>query len=294
MLHNIYASKMNQLPNYVFAEVSSHKMNLRRLGEDIIDFSMGNPDGPTPAHIIDKLIEASKKGKNHGYSNSIGIYKLRLAITKWYKDRFGVQLDPDDEAVITMGSKEGYVHLVHAITNPGDVAIVPEPTYPISAYAFMLAGVTARKVPIVFNDTYELDEDDLLYRIQIAIKESVPKPKFVSVNFPHNPTTVTATEEFYRKLVQLAKKEQFVIISDIAYADICYDGYETPSILSIPGAKDVSVECFTLSKSYNMAGWRVGFVVGNPMMVKALQKIKKMDRLWYVYTHTNSSHDSFK
>ena len=246
MLHNIYASKMNQLPDYVFAQVSAQKMNLRRSGEDIIDFSMGNPDGATPKHIIDKLVESAQKSKNHGYSSSIGIYKLRLAICNWYKRRYDVDLDPDDEAVVTMGSKEGYVHLVHAITNPGDVAIVPEPTFPILAYAFMLAGVTARKIPIHCNATYDLDESDLLESIQRAIKESVPKPKFILVNFPHNPTTVTATMEFYKDLVALAKKEQIVIISDIAYADITYDGYETPSILSVPGAKDVAVECFTL------------------------------------------------
>ena len=275
MLENIHVSKIHNLPEYIFAEVSSFKMNLRRKGEDIIDFSMGNPDGATPKHIIDKLIEASQNPKNHGYSSSIGIYKLRLAICDWYKRKYDVDLDPEDEAVVSMGSKEGYVHLVQAISNPGDVAIVPEPTYPIHAYAFMIAGVNARKVEINFNDKFDLDEEDLLEKIKRAIKESVPTPKFIVINFPNNPTTVTASESFYKKIVALAKKEKLIIISDIAYADITYDGYKTPSILSVPGAKDVAVECFTMSKSYNMAGWRVGFIVGNATLVKSLQKIKK-------------------
>jgi alanine-synthesizing transaminase len=275
MLENIYVSKMNNLPEYIFAQVSSQKMNLRRKGEDIIDFSMGNPDGATPQHIIDKLIEASQNPNNHGYSSSIGIYKLRVAICDWYKRKYNVDLDPEDEAVVTMGSKEGYVHLIQAIANPGDVAIVPEPTYPIHAYAFMLAGVNSIKVEISFNDKFDLDEEDLLEKIKKAVKESVPKPKFILINFPNNPTSVTATTNFYEKIVAYAKTENLIIISDIAYADITYDGYKTPSLLSVKGAKDVAVECFTLSKSYNMAGWRVGFVVGNKTLVKSLQKIKK-------------------
>jgi len=275
MLQNIYVSKIDNLPEYIFAQVSSHKMNLRRSGEDIIDFSMGNPDGATPKHIVNKLIEASKNPKNHGYSSSIGIYKLRLAICNWYKNRYGVTLDPDDEAVVTMGSKEGYVHLVQAITNPGDVAIVPEPTYPIHTYAFMLAGVNSIKIEISFNENFELDEDDFLGKITKALRESVPKPKFIIINFPNNPTTVTASLRFYTKIIALAKKENLIVISDIAYADITYDGYKTPSLLEVKGAKDVAVECFTLSKSYNMAGWRVGFIVGNTTLIKSLQKIKK-------------------
>jgi alanine-synthesizing transaminase len=274
MFENIQFEKMNKLPNYVFAEVGKIKMELRRAGEDIIDFSMGNPDGPTPQHIIDKLAEAAQKPKNHGYSDSHGIYKLRLAICNWYKRKYDVTIDPDTEAVATMGSKEGYVHLVQAITNAGDVAIVPEPTYPIHSYAFMLAGGSVRKVELKFDEHYEVDEDALLDSILQGVKESVPKARYVLINFPHNPSCATVTPEFYQRLVDLAKKEHFYIISDIAYADLTYDGYKTPSIFEAEGAKDVAVESFTLSKSYNMAGWRVGFVVGNPKLVGALKKIK--------------------
>ena len=266
--------KMKRLPNYVFAEVGELKMGLRRDGEDIIDFSMGNPDGPTPQHIVDKLTEAAQKPKNHGYSSSYGIYKLRLAMANWYKRKYNVDINPDSEVVATMGSKEGYVHLVQAITNAGDMAIVPEPTYPIHAYAFMLAGGGVRKTELIYDEDRNLDEDAFFESIAVALKESVPRPKYVLVNFPHNPTSVTVTSEFYQKLVDMAKAENFMIISDIAYADLTFDGYTTPSILQAEGAKDVAVESFTLSKSYNMAGWRVGFVVGNPKLVSALKKIK--------------------
>ncbi|BDY12761.1 LL-diaminopimelate aminotransferase [Hydrogenimonas cancrithermarum] len=274
MFDEIEFEKLKRLPKYVFAEVNDLKMAARRAGEDVIDFSMGNPDGPPSEKIIEKLVESAKKPKTHGYSASKGIYKLRLAICNWYERRYGVALDPETEAVATMGSKEGYVHLVQAITNPGDTAIVPDPTYPIHSYAFMLAGGAVRKMELVFNDHYEVDEDLFFINLKKALIESVPRPKFVVVNFPHNPTTATVTPAFYERLVDMAKKERFYIISDIAYADITFDGYKTPSILSVEGAKDVAVESFTLSKSYNMAGWRVGFIVGNPKMVGALQKIK--------------------
>jgi len=274
MFDEIVFEKLNRLPKYVFAEVNDLKMAARRAGEDVIDFSMGNPDGPPSEKIIEKLVESAKKPKNHGYSASKGIYKLRLAICNWYERRYGIALDPECEAVATMGSKEGYVHLVQAITNPGDTAIVPDPTYPIHSYAFMLAGGAVRKMELVFNERYEVDEDLFFTNLKKALIESVPRPKYVVVNFPHNPSTATVTPEFYERLVDMAKKERFYIISDIAYADITFDGYKTPSILSIEGAKDVAVESFTLSKSYNMAGWRVGFIVGNPKMVGALQKIK--------------------
>jgi len=274
MFDEIVFEKLNRLPKYVFAEVNDLKMAARRAGEDVIDFSMGNPDGPPSEKIIEKLVESAKKPKNHGYSASKGIYKLRLAICNWYKRRYGVALDPETEAVATMGSKEGYVHLVQAITNPGDTAIVPDPTYPIHSYAFMLAGGAVRKMELVFNERYEVDEDLFFTNLKKALIESVPRPKYVVVNFPHNPSTATVTPEFYERLVDMAKRERFYIISDIAYADITFDGYKTPSILSVEGAKDVAVESFTLSKSYNMAGWRVGFIVGNPKMVGALQKIK--------------------
>jgi alanine-synthesizing transaminase len=274
MFDEIVFEKLNRLPKYVFAEVNDLKMAARRAGEDVIDFSMGNPDGPPSEKIIEKLIESAKKPKNHGYSASKGLYKLRLAICNWYKRRYGVALDPETEAVATMGSKEGYVHLVQAITNPGDTAIVPDPTYPIHSYAFMLAGGAVRKMELVFNENYEVDEDLFFVNLKKSLIESVPRPKYVVVNFPHNPSTATVTPAFYERLVDMAKRERFYIISDIAYADITFDGYKTPSILSVDGAKDVAVESFTLSKSYNMAGWRVGFIVGNPKMVGALQKIK--------------------
>ena len=260
MFDEIEFERMKRLPNYVFAEVNNIKMEARRAGEDIIDFSMGNPDGPAPQHIIDKLKETADKAKNHGYSASAGIYKLRLAICNWYKRKYGVDyLDPDKHACATMGSKEGYVHLVQAIVNVGDVAVVPDPTYPIHSYAFMLSGAAIHKFELSFGNDFKVDEDLFFQRLQKTLDESIPKVKYVLVNFPHNPTSATVTEEFYQRLVDMAKKERFYVISDIAYADITFDGYKTPSIFGAKGALDVAVESFTLSKSYNMAGWRVGF-----------------------------------
>jgi len=266
--------RIERLPNYIFAVINDLKLQARRAGEDIIDFSMGNPDGPTPKPIVDKLIEAAQKPKNHRYSVSKGIYKLREAICNWYARRYGVTFDPETEAVVTMGSKEGYVHLTQAITNVGDVAIVPDPTYPIHSYAFMLAGASVRKVELTYNEKYELNEDEFFDQLKQAMIESVPKPKFLVLNFPHNPTTVTVSKEFYQRAVDFAKEEGLFVISDIAYADIVFDGYKTPSIFEAKGAKEVAVESFTLSKSYNMAGWRVGFMVGNPELIGALQKYK--------------------
>lgn len=275
MFDDFYFEKLRRLPKYVFATVNDIKMSERRAGKDVIDFSMGNPDGPAPAHIREKLIEATAKPHNHGYSVSKGIYKLRLAICNWYKRRYGIELDPETQAVATMGSKEGYSHLAQAITNPGDVAVVPDPTYPIHSYAFMLAGGNVHKMELPFDKTsYEVDEDQFFKNLDKAFAHCVPKPKYVVVNFPHNPTSATVTPEFYQRLVDLAKKERFYIISDIAYADITFDDYKTPSIFQAKGAIDVAVESFTLSKSYNMAGWRVGFVVGNSKLVGALQQIK--------------------
>ncbi len=275
MFPEIEFERMKRLPNYVFAEVNNIKMEARRAGEDIIDFSMGNPDGPAPQHIIDKLKETADKPKNHGYSASAGIYKLRLAICNWYKRKYGVDyLDPNKHAVATMGSKEGYVHLVQAIVNVGDVAVVPDPTYPIHSYAFMLSGAAIHKFELSFGDDFRVDEDLFFQRLQTTLDESIPKVKYVLVNFPHNPSCATVTPEFYQRLVDLAKKERFYIISDIAYADITFDGYKTPSIFEAEGALDVAVESFTLSKSYNMAGWRVGFMVGNERLIGALKRIK--------------------
>jgi alanine-synthesizing transaminase len=274
MFDEIQFDRIKRLPKYVFAEVNDLKMAERRAGADVIDFSMGNPDGDTPEHIREKLLESAKKTKTHGYSNSKGIYKLRLAICDWYKRRYDVDLDPETEAVATIGSKEGYAHLAYAITNPGDVTVVPDPTYPIHSYAFILAGGNVQKMPLPYDEEYRVDEDKFFEYLGTAFKDSFPKPKYVLVNFPHNPTTATVTPEFYVRLVALAKKERFYIISDIAYGDITFRGYKTPSIMSVPGAKDVAVESFTLSKSYNMAGWRVGFFVGNKKLIGALQKIK--------------------
>ena len=275
MFAEIEFERMKRLPNYVFAEVNNIKMEARRAGEDVIDFSMGNPDGPAPQHITDKLIEAAAKPKNHGYSASAGIFKLRLAISNWYKRKYDVDfLDPNKHVCATMGSKEGYVHLVQAIVNVGDVAVVPDPTYPIHSYAFMLNGAAVHKFELVFDDVFKVDEELFFERLQKTIDESIPKVKFVVVNFPHNPTCATVTPEFYTRLVAMAKKERFYIISDIAYADITFDGYKTPSIFQAEGALDVAVECFTLSKSYNMAGWRVGCIVGNEKLIGALKRIK--------------------
>jgi len=275
MFEEIQFEKINRLPKYIFAEINDLKMDARRAGEDIIDFSMGNPDAPTPQPIIDKLCETALKPKTHGYSASKGIYKLRLAMANWYKRKYGVELDPNEEVVATMGSKEGYVHLVQAISNPGDVAIVPDPTYPIHSQAFILAGANVEKMELIFDEeTFEVDEDRFLSDVEQALDNSLPKAKFLVVNFPHNPSTATVTPEFYERLVALAIEKRFYIISDIAYADIAFDGYKTPSIMSVKGAKDVAVESYTLSKSYNMAGWRVGFIVGNKKLIGALQNIK--------------------
>ncbi|WP_066388545.1 LL-diaminopimelate aminotransferase [Helicobacter himalayensis] len=274
MFDEIQFEKIKRLPKYVFAAINEIKLSMRQNGEDVIDFSMGNPDGATPQHIIDKMCEAANKPKNHGYSVSKGIYKLRVAICDWYMREYGVKLEPNTQACVTMGSKEGYAHLIQAITNPGDTAIVAEPAYPIHSYAFILNGANVISFPIKWNEKMELDEEDYFEKLLASLQESAPKPKFVVVGFPHNPTTTIAYLSFYERLVALAKKERFYIISDIAYAKLCFGDYKAPSILQVEGAQDVAVECYTLSKTYNMAGWRIGFVVGNTKMVEALQKIK--------------------
>jgi len=274
MFDEIQFGRIDRLPKYVFAEVNELKMQERRAGADVIDFSMGNPDGDTPEHIREKLVESAKKTKTHGYSTSKGIPKLLIAISDWYKRRYDCELDPMTECVATMGSKEGYAHLTYAITNPGDVAVVPDPTYPIHEYSFILAGGSVVKFGIEFDENYRVNEDKFFEDLDRVFKENSPKPKYVLVNFPHNPSTATVTPEFYVRLVAMAKEKRFYVISDIAYGDITFGGYKTPSIMSVPGAKDVAVESFTLSKSYNMAGWRVGFFVGNEKLIGALQKIK--------------------
>lgn len=274
MFDEIQFGKINRLPKYLFSAINEIKMQMRHNNEDVIDFSMGNPDGMPPKAVIDKLCESAKKPKNQGYSVSKGIYKLRLALCEWYKRRFNVDLDPNLEVCVGMGSKEGFVHLVQAITNVGDCAIVPEPAYPIHYHAFIINGANVSTFGITYNDYYELDERAFFESLQKALYESFPKPKFVVVNFPHNPTTTIVKKGFYEKIVKLAKKERFYIISDIAYAELYFGDFKTPSIFEVKGAKDVAVETYTLSKSYNMAGWRIGFVAGNKKIIEALQKIK--------------------
>jgi len=259
--------RINRLPPYVFNEVQALKLQARRRGEDIIDFGMGNPDEPTPPHIVDKLIEAAKNPRNHRYSASRGITKLRHAITAWYQRHYGVELDPESEAIVTIGSKEGLAHLALAMVSPGDVVLTPTPTYPIHPYSVIIAGGEVRGIPLRQNSDFFEDLTE-------AYRRTLPRPKMLIINFPHNPTTAVVDAAFFKKIVAFAKENSVYVIHDLAYADIVFDGYKAPSFLQVPGAKDVGVEFFTLSKSYNMPGWRVGFCVGNPKMVGALQKIK--------------------
>lgn len=260
-------SRINRLPPYVFNAVIDLKLKLRRQGEDIIDFGMGNPDMPTPPHIVDKLCEAVKKPQNHRYSQSKGIPKLRLAITEWYKRNYHVELDPETEAIATLGSKEGLSHLALAITTPGDSFLVPTPTYPIHTYAFILANGDVIGVPMV-------KDVDFFEALLNAFKQNWPRPKALIINFPHNPTTCSVEIDFFEKVVAFAQEHDLIVVHDFAYADIVFDGYKAPSLLQVPGAKDVGVEFFSLSKSYNMPGWRVGFAVGNRDIIHALARIK--------------------
>ena len=260
-------SRIERLPPYVLGIVNELKYDARRRGEDIIDFGLGNPDMPTPKHIVDKLIEASQKEANHRYSVSKGIYKLRLAITDWYRRNHDVDLDPNSEAIATIGSKEGIAHLALAITSPGDSVLVPTPTYPIHTYAFILANGDVIHVPLSADVNFF---DALLD----AFKRNWPRPKVMIINFPHNPTTLLVGIDFFEKVVDFAKEHDLIVIHDFAYGDIVFDGYKAPSFLQVPGAKDVGVEFFSLSKSYNMPGWRVGFAVGNAEIINALARIK--------------------
>ena len=260
--------RIKRLPPYVFNIVNEEKYKARVKGEDIVDFGMGNPDMPTPKHIVDKLVSAAKDPRNHRYSVSRGIFKLRLAMADWYKRNYDVDLDPDSEVVSTIGSKEGIAHLILAVTAPGDVVMVPDPCYPIHFYSSVIANADVRSIPMDEN------EDDFLDRIERAVKSHWPRPKLLILNFPNNPTTRVVNLSFFEKLVNLAREYEFFVVHDLAYADLVFDGYKAPSLLQVPGAKEVGVEVFTLSKSYNMAGWRVGFVVGNPRLVNALVRIK--------------------
>ncbi|GAB1721525.1 MAG: alanine transaminase [Nitrospira sp. CR1.1] len=259
--------RIKRLPPYVFAQVQSLKLEARQRGEDIIDFGMGNPDQPTPPHIVDKLIEASRKAKNHRYSASRGITKLRHAITGWYKRNYDVDLDPETEAIVTIGSKEGLAHLALATIGPGDVVLTPTPTYPIHMYSFIIAGGEVRGIELRQDSDFF---DDLLR----VYRQTLPRPRILVINFPHNPTTAVVDLEFFKKIVAFAKEHDVIVIHDLAYADIAFDGYKAPSFLQVPEAKDVGVEFYTLSKAYNMPGWRVGFCVGNREVVGALAKLK--------------------
>jgi alanine-synthesizing transaminase len=259
--------RIKRLPPYVFAQVQTLKLEARQRGEDIIDFGMGNPDQPTPPHIVDKLIEASRKAKNHRYSASRGITKLRHAITGWYKRNYDVDLDPETEAIVTIGSKEGIAHLALATIGPGDVVLTPTPTYPIHMYSFIIAGGEVRGIELRQDSDFF---DDLLR----VYRQTLPRPRILVINFPHNPTTAVVDLEFFKKIVAFAKEHDVIVIHDLAYADIAFDGYKAPSFLQVPEAKDVGVEFYTLSKAYNMPGWRVGFCVGNREVVGALAKLK--------------------
>ncbi len=259
--------RMKRLPPYVFAQVNELKMKLRRAGEDIVDLGMGNPDLPTPKHVVDKLVEAAQKAHNHRYSASRGITKLRCAIADWYKRRYDVDIDPETEAVVTIGAKEGLSHLILSLISPGDVALVPNPTYPIHPYSVIIAGGDVRSVPIG-------PDIDFLENLQHAIRQTWPRPKILIISYPHNPTTAVVDLEFFEKIVDFAKENRLIVIHDFAYADLTFDGYKAPSFLQAKGAKDVGVEFFSMSKSYSMAGWRVGFCVGNRHIVYALTRIK--------------------
>ncbi|AKM29713.1 alanine transaminase [Pandoraea faecigallinarum] len=260
-------ARINRLPPYVFNITAELKMAARRRGEDIIDLSMGNPDGATPPHIVNKLVEVAQRPDTHGYSTSRGIPRLRRAITRWYKDRYDVELDPEREAIVTIGSKEGLAHLMLATLDQGDTVLVPNPSYPIHIYGAVIAGANIRSVPMTPGI-------DFFTELERGIRESHPKPKMVILGFPSNPTAQCVELEFFERVVDLARKHDILVVHDLAYADIVYDGYRAPSIMQVPGAQDVCVEFFTLSKSYNMAGWRIGFMVGNPELVAALARIK--------------------
>ena len=259
--------RVNKLPPYVFDEIQKLKAAARKRGEDIIDFGMGNPDQSTPEEIVEKLRESVLKGPTHRYSQSKGIPRLRTAICDWYSRKYSVELDPETEAVVTMGSKEGLGHLALATLDQGDGVLVPNPSYPIHPYGFVIAGADIRHVPIG-------EDIDFFSELESAVTNTFPKPKMLVLNFPGNPSTECVEIDFFEKIVDFAKKNKIWVIQDLAYADICFDGYKAPSILQVDGAKDVAVEFFTLSKSYNMPGWRVGFCCGNKELLSALSRIK--------------------
>ncbi|MBI1274335.1 MAG: alanine transaminase [Alphaproteobacteria bacterium] len=260
-------ARIARLPPYVFGITGELKMAARRRGEDIIDFGMGNPDGPTPPHIVAKLVETAQRGDTHGYSVSRGIPRLRRAICHWYKNRYGVEFDPESEAIVTIGSKEGIAHLALATMDRGDSILVPNPSYPIHIYGPVIAGANVVNVQLT-------PDVDFFAELERSIRTAVPKPKMLIINFPANPTAQCVELDFFERIVALAREHSIYVVQDLAYADICFDGWKCPSIMQVPGARDVAVEFFTLSKSYNMAGWRIGFMVGNKTLVGALARIK--------------------
>ena len=259
--------RMKRLPPYVFSTVDAMKMEARRAGEDIIDLGMGNPDHGAPPHIVDKITEAIQNPRNHRYSVSRGIYKLRLAIVDWYRRRYGVEFDPDSEAIATIGAKEGLAHLALATLVPGNIVLVPNPTYPIHMYSVMIAGADVHSVPIS-------PDRDFFEDLTRAIKGTWPRPRMMILSFPHNPTTRVVDKSFFEKIVSIARENNILIVHDFAYSDLCFDGYQPPSLFEVPEARDVGVELFSMSKSYNMPGWRIGFVVGNKEMIGALTRMK--------------------
>nr|VFJ63301.1 MAG: alanine-synthesizing transaminase [Candidatus Kentron sp. DK] len=259
--------RIKRLPPYVFNIVNELKAEARARGEDIIDFGMGNPDRPTPKHIVEKLQEAAGRRDTHRYSVSKGIPRLRRAICNWYKNRFDVDLDMDREAIVTIGSKEGLAHLALATVGPGDAVLVPNPSYPIHPYGFVIAGADIRHVPMVPGV-------DFFEELEKAIVHSWPRPKMLVLNFPCNPTAQCVELDFFEKVVAVAREQEIWVVQDLAYADLCFDGYQAPSILQVDGAKECAVESFSLSKSYNMPGWRVGFMVGNEQLIGALTRMK--------------------
>ncbi|MCX5897478.1 MAG: aminotransferase class I/II-fold pyridoxal phosphate-dependent enzyme [Proteobacteria bacterium] len=259
--------RINRLPPYIFSIIDNLKLQSRREGEDIIDLGMGNPDLPTPKPVVDKLIEAVQNPKNHRYSVSRGIYKLRLAITNWYRRNYNVDLDPDSEAIVTMGAKEGLSHMALSLVGPGDVVLVPNPAYPIHPYSVVIAGGDLMSFPI--GKGYDFFE-----QLMKAVKRTWPKPKLLIISFPNNPTTAVVDLDFFTKIVDFARENKCLVIHDLAYADLVFDDYRAPSLLQVPGAKDIGVEFFSMSKSYSMPGWRVGFAVGNQRMIAALARLK--------------------
>ncbi|AZZ47654.1 alanine transaminase [Pseudomonadaceae bacterium SI-3] len=260
-------SRIDRLPAYVFNVTAELKLEARRRGEDIVDLSMGNPDGATPPHIVAKLCEVAQRDDTHGYSSSKGIHRLRRTIAQWYQNRYNVEIDPETEAIVTIGSKEGLAHLMLATLDAGDTVLVPNPSYPIHIYGAVIAGAQVRSVPLVSGV-------DFFIELERAIRESIPTPKMMIFGFPSNPTAQCVELDFFERVIALAKQYDILVVHDLAYADIVFDGWQAPSIMQVPGAKDVAVEFFTLSKSYNMAGWRVGFMVGNAELVNALARIK--------------------